>query len=268
MRIEDPDGNVLASYAYNAWGTMYKSSGTMANINPLRYRGYYYDAETDFYYLQSRYYDPIVSRFINADSYASTGQGFLGYNMFLYCGNNPVNNADVSGNRYTLIESGGKSVYGYANFQGKHTDNGIYYSWGTYVKTDSPSVNFDIFSSYSSKQEKRKNPVGIDLGGIEAGIGAGGGDYEYGSWRLECVTGEAQASISTDCIGIKLGGRLVRGMAGFKIPLPFSEKKLAINGSLDLFGLGFEMYYDFREKKSKIGVTPIIGGSFGASLVD
>ncbi len=97
VRIEDPDGNVLASYAYNAWGTMYKSSGTMANINPLRYRGYYYDAETDFYYLQSRYYDPIVSRFINADSYASTGQGFLGYNMFLYCGNNPVNRTDSNG---------------------------------------------------------------------------------------------------------------------------------------------------------------------------
>ncbi len=54
VRIEDPDGNVLASYAYNAWGTMYKSSGTMANINPLRYRGYYYDAETDFYYLRCK----------------------------------------------------------------------------------------------------------------------------------------------------------------------------------------------------------------------
>ncbi len=104
VRIEDPDGNVLASYAYNAWGTMYKSSGTMANINPLRYRGYYYDAETDFYYLQSRYYDPIVSRFINADSYASTGQGFLGYNMFLYCGNNPVNHVDATGNLQARIE--------------------------------------------------------------------------------------------------------------------------------------------------------------------
>ncbi len=115
VRIEDPDGNVLASYAYNAWGTMYKSSGTMATINPLKYRGYYYDTETGFYYLQSRYYDPIVSRFINADSYASTGQGFLGYNMFAYCGNNPVSRSDAAGSKYARLDDfggGGPSVNG------------------------------------------------------------------------------------------------------------------------------------------------------------
>ena len=69
----------------------------MAEINPLRYRGYYYDAETGFYYLQSRYYDPNTCRFINADGYASTGQGLMGYNMFAYCGNNPIMLSDPSG---------------------------------------------------------------------------------------------------------------------------------------------------------------------------
>ncbi len=78
----------------------------MASINPLRYRGYYYDTETGFYYVQSRYYDPIVKRFINADSYASTGQGFLGYNMFAYCGNNPVNMIDIIGNHTIGISLG------------------------------------------------------------------------------------------------------------------------------------------------------------------
>ena len=58
---------------------------SVAELNPLRYRGYYCDSETGFYYLQSRYYDPIVRRFLNADSYGSTGQGILGYNMFAYC---------------------------------------------------------------------------------------------------------------------------------------------------------------------------------------
>ena len=108
-RIEDPNGNVLATYAYDAWGRNYSASGSMQNINPLRYRGYYQDAETNFYYLQSRYYDPSIARFINADSYASTGQGFLGYNMFAYCGNDPVNRVDADGNKYTMIEDfGGK----------------------------------------------------------------------------------------------------------------------------------------------------------------
>ena len=66
-------------------------------MNPLRYRGYYYDTETGFYYLQSRYYDPAIGRFINADALASTGQSILGYNMYAYCNNNPVMLSDPQG---------------------------------------------------------------------------------------------------------------------------------------------------------------------------
>jgi len=66
------------------------ANSTTANINPFRYRGYYYDVETGLYYLQSRYYDPEIGRWINADGYVSTGQELLGFNMFVYCGNNPV----------------------------------------------------------------------------------------------------------------------------------------------------------------------------------
>ena len=69
----------------------------IAFINPIRYRGYYYDSETGLYYLKSRYYDPETGRFINADGYASTGQGVLGNNMFAYCNNNPVMYSDPSG---------------------------------------------------------------------------------------------------------------------------------------------------------------------------
>ena len=70
----------------------------VAEANPLRYRGYYYDSETGFYYLQSRYYDPAIGRFINADSYASTdAAGLLSTNMFAYCENDPINRSDPSG---------------------------------------------------------------------------------------------------------------------------------------------------------------------------
>ena len=88
----------VATYEYDAWGNILSSSGRLAEINPLRYRGYYYDNETGFYYLQSRYYDPANRRFINADSYQSTGQGFVGTNMFAYCNNSPVDLYDPSGN--------------------------------------------------------------------------------------------------------------------------------------------------------------------------
>lgn len=90
-------GSTAASYVYDAWGNVISSSGTMASINPIRYRGYYYDTETGLYYLGSRYYDPAVKRFVNADRYASTGQGFVGYNMFAYCLNNPVCYYDSAG---------------------------------------------------------------------------------------------------------------------------------------------------------------------------
>ena len=88
----------VATYEYDAWGNILSSSGRLAEINPLRYRGYYYDNETGFYYLQSRYYDPVNRRFINADSYASTGQGFIGTNMFAYCNNSPILFVDHDGN--------------------------------------------------------------------------------------------------------------------------------------------------------------------------
>ena len=72
-------------------------ASTLGTHNPLRYRGYVFDQETGLYYLQSRYYDPEMGRFINADAYTSTGQGILGNNMFVYCNNNPVILTDSSG---------------------------------------------------------------------------------------------------------------------------------------------------------------------------
>jgi len=90
----------VATYEYDAWGNV-SGSGKLAEINPLRYRGYYYDNETGFYYLQSRYYDPANRRFINADTYSSTDPGdAIGCNMFAYCGNNPVMRNDYSGDAW------------------------------------------------------------------------------------------------------------------------------------------------------------------------
>ena len=97
MYLADSSGSQVAAYLYDPYGKVLSSSGTMAEINPLRYRGYYQDSETGFYYLQSRYYDPAICRFINADSYASTGQGLIGYNAFAYCLNNPIDKFDTTG---------------------------------------------------------------------------------------------------------------------------------------------------------------------------
>ena len=102
--IIDGTGSIAAKYSYDAWGTpiaITDGAGNdvsgnvshIANINPFRYRGYFYDVETGLYYLQSRYYDPQVGRFLNADGII----GANGYVLFNYCGNNPIMLSDPSG---------------------------------------------------------------------------------------------------------------------------------------------------------------------------
>ena len=100
-------GTQMATYEYDVWGNVISvtnASGSeitdenhIANLNPFRYRGYVYDAETGLYYLQSRYYDPVTGRFLNADIYCDTQSNILGTNMFTYCNNNPVNQIDPEG---------------------------------------------------------------------------------------------------------------------------------------------------------------------------
>ena len=103
MQLIDSAGEKKASYSYDPYGKVMSAWGEMAETNPLRYRGYYYDADTEFYYLQSRYYDATICRFINADSYASTGQGIIGYNEFVCCGNDPILRKDNDGEFWHLI---------------------------------------------------------------------------------------------------------------------------------------------------------------------
>jgi len=99
--IVDTEGETVATYTYDAWGNPIGAANTsdIASLNPLRYRGYVYDTETGLYYLQSRYYNAEIGRFVNGDSQiAGVGGDFLGYNQFAYCFNNPVNMSDPTGN--------------------------------------------------------------------------------------------------------------------------------------------------------------------------
>ena len=101
VAVYNESGTKVYTYQYDAWGncTATPVSSIGANIyaqyNPFRYRGYYYDMETGLYYLQSRYYDPAVGRFINADG--QLNPGVLGSNMYAYCNNNPIMGTDETG---------------------------------------------------------------------------------------------------------------------------------------------------------------------------
>ena len=97
MQIINANGEVVAEYEYDPYGNIISATGELAEVNPLRYRGYIYDSECNLYYLQSRYYDPGTGKFLNRDVVYDLDTGLQGYNLFVYCGNNPVRRVDISG---------------------------------------------------------------------------------------------------------------------------------------------------------------------------
>ena len=115
--IVNSQGVAIVDYTYDAWGytdvqpskwSYYNLAFKLKKVSPFAYRGYCYDTDTELYYLQSRYYNPEMGRFVNADDsqIAIITQGdILGSNLFAYCNNNPVNMMDYSGyyNRSAIV---------------------------------------------------------------------------------------------------------------------------------------------------------------------
>ena len=119
LRLVDGNGKTAAEYEYDSWGRLTavkgengedirNEAGHIGNINPFRYRGYYYDSETGFYYLGSRYYDPEVGRFISADTTDILGASGNLYdkNLYAYCDNNPIVRADSNGTMWIHLVIG------------------------------------------------------------------------------------------------------------------------------------------------------------------
>ena len=168
IRIYDENFSSVVKYTYDAWGKILSIDGTGASTigeyNSLRYRGYYYDSDTGLYYHNSRYYDPVMCRFVNADGYASTGQGITGNNMYAYCGNNPINMIDTEG-----------TCHGYANNPNLDSPaSGVRWgyncgSYGIHVRhpITSPVDHSDYrndapSAAYGSKRKNGRTHKGVD----------------------------------------------------------------------------------------------------------
>ena len=122
IAIVDKDANTVAKYSYDAWGaitsavtyTELTENVDIAAINPFRYRCYYYDEEIEMYYLQSRYYNAYIGRFVNADKakYVAKSGTILGAELYAYCENNAVCRTDTLGTFWlTLIVASVALVY-------------------------------------------------------------------------------------------------------------------------------------------------------------
>ena len=115
--IADGTGAIAARYYYDAWGNLLSVTDGAGHavtdaehiglVNPIRYRGYYYDSDTGYYWLNSRYYDPVVGRWISPEPNVYDGEfdenaGLIGYNVYAYCANNPIMYKDETGESITL----------------------------------------------------------------------------------------------------------------------------------------------------------------------
>ena len=99
--IINAGGTSVVHYTYDAWGKILSITGSMASTlghdNPFRYKGYYYDEESGLYYLISRYYDPIIGRFVSTDNSVGGFGNLYDNNLFVYCSDNPINRMDPFG---------------------------------------------------------------------------------------------------------------------------------------------------------------------------
>ena len=141
IAIYNAAGKKIGTYTYDAWGNFTFSTASDATTvekrivrtyNPFRYRGYYYDTETKLYYLQSRYYNPETGRFLNVDSCLYSH--ILGYNLYPYCHNNPVNYYDPKGDdAIALLAGWASSAWGLAAADGPLPIGDIIYGAGCLV---------------------------------------------------------------------------------------------------------------------------------------
>jgi RHS repeat-associated protein len=186
--IIDDTGAKVVEYTYDSWGKIISTTGTLSSTvgvkNPYRYRGYRYDAETGLYYLQSRYYDAAMGRFVNADNVFDQNAKQFSYNLFHYCANNPANNLDSTGHWVLSVgvEGGAAFVFGlYAavgvNYDGKRVS--ISFSAGILIITNA-AWSISGYMAYYPKKTKvsQVNGWGVSVGAafsVGAHFGAGGG---------------------------------------------------------------------------------------------
>ena len=136
LRILDKTGNVVVNYTYDPWGKpTVTGDEDLAALNPCSYRGYDYDEETGYYYLQSRYYDPQIGRFISIDRYAmlmcNPGNGTQ-YNLFAYCNNSPICFEDPTGEGIVISVFLGAAVAGVTYYL-EYYLNMRRWSWSTFI---------------------------------------------------------------------------------------------------------------------------------------
>ena len=211
VALLDSYGFVVVRYYYDAWGNhkVYNDSGVeitdtthIGHLNPIRYRGYYYDTEFGLYYLKSRYYDPTVGRFISQDDvdYADY-EAINGLNLYAYCMNNPIMYADPSGHMPKWLSTTLKIIGGVAIIAG--------------------CVVGSIFTGGALSVVLAGAAIGAAAGGIGAGIStavSGGNIHDFANaFLMSTATGAISGAVAASPLGVgaQMGINAALGAANY-----------------------------------------------------
>ncbi len=214
--IVDSTGTTVVEYTYDAWGKILATTGSLATtigeLNPFRYRGYYYDAETGFYYCRARYYDPEICRWISADGYVSTGQCIISFNMFAYCNNNPVNSLDLTGQKSELLPAIWEEIK-----QRLMGLSPVYVGAGTSTLADGPLPIVDAVAIGTVAL--------ITLASVGVGVAEGIRQYSHAKEKAK-TQGEEKKKVLPLFRGSYWTAEIINGVVTPGVPLTYSEAQL------------------------------------------
>ena len=272
-------GVLKVAYTYDAWGNVLSVTGPLADTlgywNPCRYRGYVYDKETGLYYCNSRYYNPEIGRFINADSVlAGVGGSIQGYNMFAYCFNNPVNMADYSGNWPQWIEDTWEAIKDFfssdTNSTGGEFEDGIFRGSGSLTGGYS-EVNGRL--QVNSKDSKTNGMLGafgkVSVGNASGKVGIGSNDVSLSFKGVgDGLTASAQAGIQYKNgagLAAKAKAAVLSGRVTAELDLFGWQIEFGVSG--DLLSVGAEAMIGVFPNEGFTAKASVGAGLFGAGFV-
>ena len=254
--VYDTNGNEVAKYGYDAWGKctiLSTTNSTIAYANPFRYRGYYLDSETGWYFLNARYYSPEWRRFISPDDTAFLdSETPNGLNLYCYCNNDPVNYADPSG--HEPLSNIGKWIIG-----------GLAFAGAVALTALTGGALLPLFIGMASS---------IVLGGLIEGTmsGVNGGSFWQGFWDgaadgamwggIFAFGGAALRTVKMFKNGVAIGENMTRvkklAQIGHQItykPMPGYKLISSIWGEEVARNLSMQHNRRFIERMVKMGVT-------------
>ena len=274
-KIYSASGELKAEYSYDSWGkcTIKQSVSGIAEANAFRYRGYYFDGESGLYYLNSRYYDPIIGRFISPDSLDYLDPSAVGgLNLYAYCGNNPIMYVDPEGHSFLLacliifavigLVLGG-TILGIRAYQEGLRD------WDLALNIGLGALFGGLVGAIFGAFIGLLLPFILAGGGMAAGIGAGGAAAAAGSGSavlagaLAGVVVVAGVGVMTKELAALENVRLVRGKGG--LPMQNGPK----NGMLQN-DAGSTAWYDENGNQIKrldTQGTPHFSKEYGRDLL-